>query len=237
MFSALAQCYDLFFSDEERDRWAAQALSRIFEACPTVKTVHDAACGTGAFTRRLYRRGLVPSASDLSEDMLRVAADRLKGRVPLSEQSLCALTLPKPVDLVTIFCDGVNYVTEGLDFTSVYNALRPGGVLWFDVSSVHKLERTLGDNTFVREADGAVCCWRNHYSPRTRRLQMDLTVFTREANGLYRRADETQVQRAYSEAELRAALSAFASVTAYYGAAMSPHKTPTADRIHFLAIR
>ncbi|MDR3318689.1 MAG: class I SAM-dependent methyltransferase, partial [Clostridiales bacterium] len=148
MFGSLAGVYDRFMYDADYDKWFAGVLGLIKSVCPTAREGLDAACGSGTFTLKLADAGYRMTGSDISEEMLSEALQKGKGRAGFIRQDLNDIRLNRPVDFITILCDGVNYVTEGLSFRSAYDALNPGGVLIFDISSEYKLSEIIGNNTF-----------------------------------------------------------------------------------------
>ena len=111
------------------------------------ETVLDLACGTGSMSVLLAKRGYRVLASDISEEMLTVAAEKameLEENPPFFiHQSMQRLRLPQPVELVVCLLDSLNYLDEPADcpaaFRRVWQALTPGGVFLFDINTPYKL--------------------------------------------------------------------------------------------------
>ena len=147
------------------------------------------------------------------------------------------IALHKPVDAVVAACDGVNYLMDGVEdfFQSAWKALKPGGLLLFDVSSAYKLSAVLGDNTFAATGPDWAYIWENTYHPRLGRVDMLLTGFLKQGQG-YARFEEHHSQRAYTEEELRAALasSGFHDIQVYEAFTRNP-PTDKAERLQFTA--
>ena len=147
------------------------------------------------------------------------------------------IALHKPVDAVVAACDGVNYLMDGVEdfFQSAWKALKPGGLLLFDVSSAYKLSAVLGDNTFAATGPDWAYIWENTYHPRLGRVDMLLTGFLKQGQG-YARFEEHHSQRAYTEEELRAALvsSGFHDIRVYEAFTRNP-PTDKAERLQFTA--
>ena len=78
----------------------------------------------------------------------------------------------------------------------------------------------------------------NELHPAHRTLEMALTFFVRQENGLYRRFSERHVQRIHRPEELTGLLqrAGFTDVSALSGLTMQPC-TPSDERIHFTARR
>ena len=171
---------------------------------PTGK-VCECACGTGGITIPLARRGYQMTGVDLSQEMLWIAAQKARRQglgIPFVQQDMRKLHLHRQMDAVLATCDGVNYLLEDSDaaafFTAAYNALRPGGGLFFDVSTPWKLENMLGGQIICEDREDVTYMWQNRYAPQTGLLDMHLCIFVRQKDGSYRRIDEEQRQRAHT---------------------------------------
>ena len=245
MYGEFAQVYDRLMDDVDYDAWAAHYAHLMGLCARPVKRVAECACGTGSLTVRLARMGYEMTGLDLSQAMLERAAEKARHagvRVTLARQDMRGLTLGRRVDAVLCTCDGVNYLTGEGDaaafFRAAYAALRPGGGLFFDVSTAHKLRDVLGDAFFGEERDDVCYLWQSRYDAAARVAEMDVTFFVREADGRYRRFRELHRQRAYETEELEAALRAggFCGVRIYGGQTL---QAPCAqdERIHLAAFR
>ena len=209
-----ASLYDSLMDDVDYGAWAAYLMGLIRARLPDTKApfLLDAACGTGAMSVRFAELGCRVVGSDVSPAMLALAQQRARAHgvaVPFVEQDMRALAAHKKADVVTACCDGVNYLLSLADvskfFRAAKRALRPGGLLLFDVSSAYKLARVLDGETFGEARENAAYLWQNVFDPDTRLLEMNLSFFVREG-ALYRRFDETHVQRAHTREELDALL-------------------------------
>lgn len=238
-YSAFAAGYDRMMGDVDYDGWADYIDGFLKEA--GAKTVLECACGTGSLTVRLARRGYQITGSDLSEDMLMVARQKaLDGGLrllPFVCQDMRRIALHKPVDAVVSACDGVNYLLDGGEvfFRAAHGALKPGGLLLFDISSAYKLSSILGNNTFAATGADWAYIWENQYHPRLNQLDMVLTGFLKQGR-TYARFEEHHSQRAYTEAEVRASLQScgFGDVRVYE-AFTGDEPSPTAERLQFIA--
>ncbi len=208
-YSAFAAGYDRMMEDVDYDGWANYIDGFLKEA--GAKSVLECACGTGSLTVRLGRKGYTVTGSDLSEDMLMVARQKALDAglrfLPFVCQDMRRMVLHKPVDAVISACDGVNYLLDGAEdfFRAAHRALRPGGLLLFDVSSAYKLSAVLANNTFAAAGSDWAYIWENQYHPRLARVDMVLTGFLKQGT-LYARFEEHHSQRAYTEEELRTSL-------------------------------
>ena len=131
-------------------------------------------------------------------------------RIPFVRMDMQQIALHRRVDAITCCCDGVNYLADLAEverfFHSAHAALRENGLLLFDISSEYKLAGVLGCNTMGEDRPACTYLWENMFDEQSRLLEMRLHFFVPEQNGRYRRFDERHVQRAHTEAELRALL-------------------------------
>ena len=187
--------------------------------------VLDLGCGTGSMTLELARRGYDMIGLDASPDMLAVAYERkaqagLDG-VLLLCQDMRAFELYGTVGAVVSTLDCVNYLTDDGDldkcFSLVHNYLDPGGLFLFDVNTPYKFRHVFGNNAYILEDEDCFCAWQNDFDAKTGLCRFDLSVFRADGEGRYGRADETQLERCYTQVELTAALTraGFDGVTFY----------------------
>ncbi len=202
----LADIYDLMMEDVDYDAWAAY-LHGFLRHCGA-KRVFEAACGTGEISRRMYDYGYDIVASDGCEAMLSVAARKARehGReIRYVLQDLRHIETPRPVDAIICACDGLNYVDmEGAAMFArgAYAALRPGGMLLFDVSTSYKLKEVMDGQVYFDDADDAACIWENRFDGESGTLLMDVTMFIRRGE-LFGRYSEKHVQYAHDIQALR----------------------------------
>jgi SAM-dependent methyltransferase len=241
--------YDHFMADVDYAAWAAYLFSWLRRAARTPGErlrVIDCGCGTGALMRHLLEAGMDVTGMDNSPEMLSIAAGKLRfagfPAAKLVLGDMRSLRTPRPVDAVLSACDGVNYLTgEGdaaLFINAALHALRPGGLLLFDISSPYKLKNQLDGHSFGEDlVDCAYLC-QNTYDGASNVLQMDLSMFVREADGRYTRSEETHFQRAYETEELRQQLLAAGFIDIEILDAFTndaPHAV--SERIQFVARR
>ena len=245
MYQEFARIYDSFMDDFDYSAWAEYYLALLRSQGWQGGEICECGCGTGSLTIELARRGATLLASDISEDMLRIAADKSRRagvRARYVRQDMRRLALPHRVGAVLCACDGVNDLLTPGDvrsfFAAAHAALRPGGVLAIDISSRYKLENVLGTGFFGEERESAAYLWQNSYDPEACRVTMDLTFFVREERGLYRRFTEQQVQRAHDAQEILAWLAecGFERAQLYGDRTL---ELPREDelRLHFTAVK
>lgn len=244
-YEAFADIYDALMDDIDYDAWADYYLRLIARRGVAPRSLCDCACGTGSMSVRFAARGIKTVGADISADMLERAQEKARQRGVQAMfvcQDMCALALPRPADAVVCACDGVNYLTDDARlnafFESARRALKPGGVLAFDISSAWKLEHVLGDGFFGEERDDVAYLWQNRFDPQARTVTMDLTFFVREADDRYRRFSEVHVQKAHDPEHLKALLeqNGFMDIEIFGEQTFEPPR-PQAMRLHFAAAR
>lgn len=240
-YGRFAAYYDAMMHDVDRAAWTDYLDGFLKET--GAKEVLDCACGTGAMTIALFKRGYRMLGNDVSPEMLMQARNNAfregcKNIIFICED-MRRLRIHKPIDAIVCVCDGVNYLTQKKDVASflrcAYDCLKPGGLLLFDVSSAYKLSHVLGNNTFTEETDDYAYIWKNAYDPKTALCEMQLTCFVRNGDR-YDRFTETHLQRAYGERELTALLkeTGYADVRAYRAFTREPVEKDS-ERIQFAA--
>lgn len=213
-YGKFASVYDLLMQDVPYAAWTRYLVGILSKngVLPGA-SVLDCACGTGAFSIRLAQEGYLVTGCDRSPEMLAIAQEKARKagvKIPFVQLDMRELTLHKPADAINCACDGVNYLLGDEDaeafFASANKALKPGGLLLFDVSSAYKLEHILGGHTFGDDTKGCTYLWRNRFDPNAHLLEMKLAFFLPKENGPYSRFDERHIQRAYGEDELKSLL-------------------------------
>ena len=205
-YEALAPAYDEMTADYGYDRWLS-ALERLaIEHSLPGKRILDVACGTGKSFVPMLERGYDVSACDLSPSMVRIARANLPDPARAFVADMRALPSIGPFDLVTCLDDAVNYLLEPSDLEaalrSMRSVLRPGGVLVFDVNTLHTYRTTFGADA-VWERDRRLFCWRGLSAAGAEPGGLHeavVDVFTRDLAGRWTRATGRHRQRHHSRA-------------------------------------
>lgn len=244
MYTAFARVYDALMDQVDYGAWARhyQALMEKY-GVPRGGRCVECACGTGSITLPLKKAGYQMTGVDLSEDMLERAMERARSQglmIPFVRQDMAKLQVPRRVDCVLATCDGVNYLTEPHQarafFSAAFQALKPGGALIFDLSTPEKLAHTLGNNTLFSDEEEIAYIWQNAWDEEGQLVEMNLSIFQRQADGRYLRFEEGQIQRAHSRQELTAWLEAagFENI-AFFGEYRLDDPMPQDERWHIAA--
>jgi SAM-dependent methyltransferase len=153
--------------------------------------VLELGCGTGLLTRHLVEGGHRVIATDASPEML----ERARQAVPSVE--LRQLTLPDDplprADAVVSVGHVLNYLSDEAAVaraaTAVAGALRPGGVLAFDLCDLQWGEARRNAPDVARVEDDWAIVTRFSL-PRPNRFVREITTFIRNSDGSWRRDDE-----------------------------------------------
>ncbi|WP_163653020.1 class I SAM-dependent methyltransferase [Listeria sp. PSOL-1] len=195
------QVYDQLMDEELYDEWLSFTLSLIKQEGGKVL---DLACGTGEFLLRMKLAGFDASGVDLSSEMLNVAAKKfaqIEMEVPLYEQNMTTLNLPYQVDLVTCFCDSLNYLEteKDLDETlaAVYKTLSFQGIFLFDVHSIYKMDVGFKDYSYGDSDEFVATIWNSFKGEFPHSVNHELTFFVEMEDGNYFRRDELHKERTY----------------------------------------
>ena len=242
-YEYLAGCYDRFTADVDYAAWADYLEKHFSRSKRPIHTVLDLACGTGSLTCELARRGYEMIGSDLSEEMLALAAEKARdvdGIPPIFlHQAMEDLDLYGTIDACVCCLDSVNYVTRpkllARAFQRVHTFLMPGGLFLFDINTPDKL-RGLDGQLFMDEDEDTCCIWRADYSPRRRICTYGMDLFFREDGDLWRRMEEVHEEYAYEPDELERMLrqAGFRHIRQYGERKMRAPK-PGEQRIFFTA--
>ena len=196
----LAKVYDSLMSDVDYLEWAEYLHG--FLKSSGANRILEVSCGTGNITFELSALGLDIIASDLSLEMLKIAKQRnaaLCADVRFVQQDMRKIRVGNKVDALVCSCDGANYIDEtGLaQFAhSAYDALKPGGLLLFDISSSYKLKSVMDGQVYFDESDDTACIWKNTFDEAHNSLTLDVTLFVKNGD-MFERFHETHTQYAH----------------------------------------
>ena len=214
-YASLALLYDDLMSEVDHTAWGnyIDGLIRHFGA--PGRSLLDVGCGTGTITIKLQQLGYDVLGIDMSSEMLAIAAN--KGlEVGLGIDSwlsmdMRALQSPQASFAIAVCaCDGVNYLGSNDELDGVFAGLRqalcPGGLLLFDVHTLHKMQHIFPSGPFVQESAAGYCIWSSQYDASAGNATHDLTLFIHEEGELWRRFEETHIQHYFAPDVIRHSL-------------------------------
>jgi ubiquinone/menaquinone biosynthesis C-methylase UbiE len=241
-FALIAPHYDALMSTVPYDLWVqyvAQLASRAGRPIRPDTSVLDLATGTGSVALEFAALGCRVTGIDCSEPMLVEARRKASARgfdIPFLCHDLADFRLPPDFDCAVCLYDSLNYILDPdklkRAFAHTRAALNPGGLLIFDVNTVHALEAELFTQQ-SRPRASVEYRWRSKYDRKKRisRVKMDFRV-----HATRQRISSVHYQRAYTDAEFRSSLAAagFDRVTAYDAYRFVP-PDPQSDRVFYVA--
>jgi SAM-dependent methyltransferase len=193
--------------------WAARDLLEDLAAAGHHDgVVVDLGCGSGILARALTDDGYAVLGADISADMVALARQTAPA-ADLRVASAYDLELPTGCVAVTAIGEVLNYGTDARAGTTalealgrrVFDALRPGGIFVFDVSGPGRAGGSKRAVQFHRHDDWCLGMVATE-SADERTLDREITVFTADPDGRYRRVDEHHTLRLYRRAEVEALL-------------------------------
>ncbi len=238
MYNDFAGLYDQLITQDIDYNKVCDYIQDVFKRYhKTPGIVCDLACGTGNITVPMQNRGYDMIGVDISENMLNVARGKSEDILFIC-QDIKKLDLFGSCDAFLCMTDGFNYITSLNALTNIFKRIRncfinDGGIFVFDISTRHKLENILGNNTYIYNTDDVYYSWENEY--KSPFCKMELNFFVKDNTG-YKRFDEVQIQRAYTMKEIENALlvSGISSVDAYKAYTFEKPE-PTDERLVFVA--
>lgn len=197
-----AEVYDALMTDIPYDayvKWIEQVAP-----ASTYKNLLDIGCGTGTMASLLTKAGYDVIGLDLSEEMLAVANERLAAEnisIPLIAMSMSELEGFEQLDVAIIPIDSINYVTEQAEvvqtFERIYESLREGGQLLFDVHSTNYVEAYLEGSPFTYDDGQITYIWHTEEGEYEHSVYHQMTFFVENDHQLFERFDEEHYQRTF----------------------------------------
>lgn len=201
-YQKFAQVYDRLMTDVPYDAYVE--LITQYAPATSYSKLLDIGCGTGVMLEKLLRIGYEVTGLDISEEMLAIAVERLSEAglfAPLFAMSMSELEGFDNFDVAIIPIDSLNYVIEEQEvqetFKRIYESLRTGGQLLFDVHSISYVEDYIAGSPFTYDDGELVYVWHAEEGPYEHSVVHDLTFFVENDSGLYVRFDEQHVQRTF----------------------------------------
>ncbi len=240
-YGAIADLYEsIMREDVDYGEWADYVLSLIKAYSPG-KTGADVGCGSGVFTTYMKRSGYDVTGFDVSPEMLACAQRSTREQGLSVNYVLQDMRSFKPmgkVNFITALTDCVNYVDGGdmlKTFRRFYTALTKNGALIFDISTEYKLKNVIGSELFGEDSDDYSYLWFNRAFDGG--VEMDISLFTKNADGSYKKKEEHHVQYIHTEDEVESALRQAGFTTVIKQGHLGRESAPDAQRINFIALK
>ena len=138
----------------------------ILQYAPDSHHILELGCGTGTTAIELAKEGKRIYATDLSEEMLDIAAYKAEKEgveIAFDCVNMTNFRIQEQFDTVLCLIDSINYLNSKEDtqlvINNAYNALKAGGTFIFDVHSMHKVNVTFLDYHEHEESDDYYFDW------------------------------------------------------------------------------
>ncbi|PZF89743.1 class I SAM-dependent methyltransferase [Listeria ivanovii] len=232
--------YDRLMDSELYDEWLQFSMDFIGDQ---PQEILDLACGTAEFAIRLSFLGHRVTGIDFSAEMVAVAKEKVAAaeiELPIFEQDMSKLSLKQTYDVITCFCDSLNYLEteKALEDTiqAVSTHLKPNGLFLFDVHSLYKIDKGFKDYSYGDSEEEISTIWNSFPGEFPHSVEHELTFFILGEDETYHRVDELHKERTFPIATYEALLKKhhFTKMDVY--ADFSQEKpTDTSERIFFVA--
>ncbi len=241
MYEEFAEFYDSLTDDvgyKKRTEYLCSLFEK-FDRMPTL--LLDAACGTGGFSNEFASLGVSVIGVDVSCQMLSIAQQKSRD-LGLDVMYLCQdmteLDLYGTVDGAVCCLDSLNHITDYLDFQMAIQKislfLEKDRLFIFDVNTIYKHKYVLADNTFIIENDELYCVWQNEYNDKEKTAYISLDIFKNNGKN-YTRNSEYITERAYSQKEIKSALTkAGLKIEAVFGDMTNTPPEKTQERLIYV---
>lgn len=209
-YENFARVYDELMDDVPYDQWCAFLLEEWKKYGISEGIALELGCGTGKMMERMAEAGYDMIGVDYSMDMLQIAMEHAS-ELPYSLlyllQDMREFELYGTVCAAYSICDSINYITEPEDLEEVFrlvnNYLDPDGIFIFDFNTEHKYRDVMGERTIAEDREDVGFIWYNEYDEEEHLNYIDLNVYVREEEDLFRKYQEEHVQRGYTLDEMK----------------------------------
>ena len=166
----------------------------------------DLGCGTGS-TLVILSEKYECSGLDLSEEMLKRANIKLKGRqVPLFLGDMREFSTGEKYDIIFSFFDTVNHLTGTQDlldlFNSVKNSLNEEGIYVFDVVDRKFMDKMFANDIYADSRKDFAVIWEHFYNEEENLDEIEASYFVKNKNKTYDRYNEYYEKRIFTHEEI-----------------------------------
>lgn len=198
-YEEMSLFYDQLTLDQPYESW----LEIVNQFAENRTSILDIGCGTGSLTSLLTDFDQI-TGMDLSVDMLSIATQK-SNKVNWIEGDMTEFELNQKFDVITIFCDSLNYLPEKdhvfTTFSHVFKHLETDGVFMFDVHTPFKMNTLFNNQSYIDESEKVFLGWEAVQGEEPLSVWHDMSFFIKQDDNQYARFDESHYQRTYTEAD------------------------------------
>jgi ubiquinone/menaquinone biosynthesis C-methylase UbiE len=239
-YSKLAFIYDFVMRHVDYQSWAQYLNSLFLKADIPVRRILDIACGTASLLLQLHRLDFEVAGFDASENMVRMARDKIKGtdtKIPIWQGNMRNFKVRKPFDVCICTYDSMNYCLQAEECIKVLmcvsEALYPGGLFIFDICT-EKNSRKYFNSYYENDSTDDFSYVRQSRYSKDEEMQVNefVITFNSSKTSSFR---ELHHQRIYRINEISNLIpgSMFKLVGIYEGFSRRPG-TEQSNRVHFV---
>ena len=150
----------------------------------------------------MAQRDFKVTGLDLSKDMVKVArkkARKEKAKVKFLQGDMTFFEAKEKFDAATCFCNTINHLLHReellMAFENTFQALKPGGIFIFDTNSPQAIKKIDCADIGFEDFGDLAYVWQDYTSKDY--WWIDLTVFSKQKNGGYKKSVSKFITRAY----------------------------------------
>lgn len=210
MYKNFSKVYDKFMEICDYSEWIKVLEGYVGEHNPQGKKVLDLGCGTGTTLVKLSENEKYQcSGLDLSEEMLKRAKIKLKGRdVPLFLGDMREFDTGEKYDIIFSFFDTVNHLLGTQDlldlFISVKNSLNYGGIYVFDVVDREFMDKMFANDMYADNRKDFAVIWEHFFDEEEGLDQIEATYFIKNKSRTFDKVTEFYEKRIFTHEEISA---------------------------------
>ena len=204
-YEIFAEYYDNYMKHVGYEDWVEFILSQYNKTCK--KSPHrilELACGTANISSLLVKKGLQVDASDISAEMLKIAAS--KPFLPNLRLQKMTDKLPKyKYDLALLLFDSLNYLKNlnevEILLNNVHNTLVDKGLFVFDITTPKNCESNFDGFINIEQINGDTFIHQSDFEASNHTQVTNLTIFKKKGFQ-YTKYNETHKQKIFAVNEL-----------------------------------
>lgn len=201
-FSQIANVYDRFNDLSVYEYWVDFTLNSLDQK---PEQMLDIACGTAWFTQLMGPFVDSITAIDIDEEMLKIARQEVgeASNIQFKQGDMMQLqAFHQQFDLVTCYLDSLcfldGYQSVSKAISEMYQCLKPGGVLLFDVWTPNQIRDHFDGFEYFDQDDSATLIWESGIDAEQLAVTHYLTVYQKEQGSRYQRTDVELNERTYT---------------------------------------
>ncbi|MDO1605599.1 class I SAM-dependent methyltransferase [Lactobacillus sp. YT155] len=200
IYAKFAEIYNELMDDSLYEKWSNYVQQRSQKS-----TLLELACGTGDLAILLKKAGYEVTATDLSIEMLEIAAKKIEANneyFELAQLNMLDLSPMGTFDTITCFDDSICYLSDKkqlqLAFNQAYEHLTDNGKYLFDAHSLYQMDEVFPGYMYNFKNENSAFMWSSYEGEVPHSIEHDLTFFDwNEDKQAYDVSEELHKERTY----------------------------------------